>query len=302
VLIPRGVETSQNRLRAAFCKDALTFEDILQAITVPVGEERRAKLLTALLNSRVAVWFAFHGTASFGSDRPEVKQADLLRLPFPDALDICNPEASAQAADGLVAIIDEMEKESGLPFDFRAEPIDVLCEIDTLAYAYFGLSSNEIAIIEDTVEAILPALQPHEGHSPRLWSTPDRIQRAAYADTLTKSLDGWFPNSGISARLVATSADFGILRLQLGSEVPYIEEASSDFSLVLDQLGQHIHQPLNGNFQLTPDLRVFVGKSLFLIKPLQLRFWLRSTALADADAIALDLQQLQTVAVKRSFT
>jgi hypothetical protein len=39
-----------------------------------------------------------------------------------------------------------------------------------------------------------------------------------------------------------------------------------------------------------PDIRVFIGKNLYLIKPMQQRFWLRSSALADADAIAMDLQ------------
>lgn len=300
VLIPRGVETSQNRLRAAFCTDTLTFEDILQAITVPAGEEKRAKLLTAFLNSRVAIWFAFHGTASFGSDRPEVKQADLRRLPFPRAQDLPDPEAAAQAADRLVAIIDELQAQHDQPFQLRTDAPDLLSQIDALTYAFLGLSKNEIALIEDTVEAILPALQPHEGHSPRLWSAPVRDQRAAYADTLAEALEAWFQGNGISASLVATSADFGILRLQLGIRQSYIEDASSDFGAVLDKLGQHIHQPLDGNFQLTPDLRVFAGESLFLIKPLQLRFWLRSTALADADGIALDLQQLQMAARQRS--
>jgi hypothetical protein len=59
---------------------------------------------------------------------------------------------------------------------------------------------------------------------------------------------------------------------------------------VLARISDHIHQPLDGNFQATPDLRVFVGNNLYLIKPMQQRFWLKSTALADADAIAMDLQ------------
>ena len=58
ILIPRGVETSQNRLRAAYCDQPLTFQHIFQAIVVPKDQSDRAKLLTAILNSRVAVWYA----------------------------------------------------------------------------------------------------------------------------------------------------------------------------------------------------------------------------------------------------
>ena len=38
-----------------------------------------------------------------------------------------------------------------------------------------------------------------------------------------------------------------------------------------------------------PDFRIFIGNHLYLVKPTQKRFWLKSSALADADAIALDL-------------
>lgn len=289
VLVPRGVE--KNRLRAAYCSDPMTFEDIVQAIIVPDGGEDRAKLLTALLNSRVAIWYAFHGTASFGSDRPEVKQADLRRLPFPSPGDLPNEEAATRAAQGLIAIIDAAEARDNAPFALHQDGGDPLNQIDILAYQYFCLSSDEIALIDDTVDSILPALQPHEGHSPRLWSAPDAQERAAYAQTLAGSLGEWFPGEAIDAQLIAKGADLAVLRLKLGGHEEYGEDAQTDLGSVLEDLSKHIHRPLDGNFQLMPDLRVFVGNCLYLIKPMQLRFWLRSTALADADGIALDLQQ-----------
>ena len=57
---------------------------------------------------------------------------------------------------------------------------------------------------------------------------------------------------------------------------------------------EHVHQPLPGNFQLMPDFRIFISNNLYLVKPAQKRFWLKSSALADADAIALDLQDAVT--------
>lgn len=299
ILVPRGVETSQNRLRAAYCDQPLTFQDILQAIVVPVGQSDRAKVLTAILNSRIAVWYAFHGTASFGSDRPEVKQADLLRLPFPSPDDVPDQAAAAHAALELIAIVDDAHERSKEPFSMQIDEGDILRTIDRLAYQYFCLSPDEIALIDDTVEAILPALQPHEGHFPKLWGAPDERQRAQYAHTLAASLADWFKGKKIDARLVARGADLAILRLHLGGHEDYAEDAGGELSDVLEQLAAHIHRPLNGNFQLMPDLRVFVGDCLYLIKPMQMRFWLRSTALADADGIALDLQQAAALPQQR---
>lgn len=293
VLVPRGVETAQSRLRAAFCDEPLTFQHIIQAITVPQGEETRAKLLTAVLNSRIAVWYAFHGTASFGSDRPEVAQADLLRLPFPGQSDVPDEDAAVASANKLVAIVDDAISRSKRPFDLDQDQRHLLGTVDKLAYEYFGLSKDEIALIDDAVDFVIPALQPHEGHFPALWRAPDRPQRSSYTTVLATSLAGWFPGQGgIGTRLVACSPDLSVLRLTLGEDSEYDEDENADLTSILGRLHEHISQPIDGNFQVMPDLRVFVGKSLYLIKPMQLRFWLRSTALADADAIALDLQQI----------
>ena len=292
VLVPRGVETAQSRLRAAYCEEPLTFQDIIQAIRVPKGQETRAKLLTAVLNSRLAIWYAFHGTASFGSDRPEVKQAELLRLPFPLEPEAFEALDDEEAAAKLIGIVEEAIDLTQRSFELAEDDLQVLRTIDELVYAYFGLSRDEMALIDDAVEFIIPALQPHEGHFPALWGTPDRVQREMYAQTLTRSLADWFRNQGgIGARLMAHSPDLAVLRLRLGADADYEEAEDGELSDMLGKLHKHINQPIDGNFQVMPDLRVFAGESLYLIKPMQLRFWLRSTALADADAIALELQQ-----------
>lgn len=292
ILVPRGVETSQTRLRATYTEDSLTFQHIIQAITVPSSEKKRGKLLTAFLNSRVALWYAFHGTASFGSDRPEVQQAELLRLPFPSPEDLPEPEKAKKAAQKLVAIIDKALKSVKKQSLFNNGGEAILREIDQLCYHYFCLSDDEIVLIEDAIEKIVPAVQPHEGSYPNIWKMPTERERRAYATTLIESVSNWLQkDSTISARLETYSADIGILCLTLnGESTTYTEASDISFTDVLSRISEHIRQPLDGNFQLIPDLRVFVENKLYLIKPMQQRFWLRATALADADAIAMDLQ------------
>jgi PAS domain-containing protein len=302
ILVPRGVETSRMRLRAVYSEDALTFQHIIQAITVPPGKEDQGKLLTALLNSRVAIWYAFHGTASFGADRPEVQQAELLRLPFPQPNDFSDKKKSANAAKQLVALVNESLLGASAPFALDHDDQSVLTKIDRLAYEFFGLSEQEIILIEDAVEKIIPAVQPHQGNYPELWKVPTEDDRRAYAHTLISSVREWFRADGsISAHLEASSPDLGILRLSLdGDSNEYTESKSNSVTEALAGIAEHIHQPLGGNFHLFPDLRIFAGKNLYLIKPMQLRFWLRVTALADADAIAMDLQDAVAMERRRS--
>ena len=169
VLIPRGVDTIGRRLRATYLEAPLTFQDIIQALVVPRGEESRAKLLTALLNSRLIAWFAFHGTASFGSERPKVQQADLLTLPFPSPDDMPQRERSESAANALVASIDRMIEAADGSFALRGDDRTNLEKIDHLTNEFFCLSDEEVVLVDDTVERIIPSIQPRRSQFPDIW-------------------------------------------------------------------------------------------------------------------------------------
>ena len=298
VLVPQGVDTTTGRLRAAYLEEPLTFQHIIQALVVPRGEERRAKLLTALLNSRLIAWFAFHGTASFGSERPKVHQAELLTLPFPSPDDMPQRERSESAGSALVALVDRMIESADEPFELRANELPILEKIDHLTCEFFCLSDEEVILVDDTVERIIPSIQPRRNRSPVIWEPANREDRQSYADALIRSMAEWFdPDCTISIRLEARNADLAVLRLTLEDrrkETGYTEESNGSVGTVLAKLSEHVHQPLPGNFQLMPDFRIFMGNHLYLVKPARRRFWLRSAALADADAVALDLQDAVT--------
>lgn len=302
ILVPRT--TSLGRLRAAYTEADLTFQDIIQGITVPENDSAKGKLLAALLNSRIAAWYAFHGTASFGSERPEVKQSGLIQLPFPTPDDLPEPSRAEAAAARLIALIDKELRKADGPFSLGQDEDVVLAEIDRWAYEYFCLSQDEIILIEDMIERILPAVQPHQGSFPDLWKAPTEAERAAYATTLMRSVKDWFDSgTEFHARLEARNADLGILCLNFDSsshQRGYVEDHGGvALGDALSRLMKHVHQPIGGNFQLIPDLRVFIGKNLYFIKPMQRRFWLQSTALSDADAIASDLQHAVDIDARR---
>ncbi len=304
ILIPRGISTAQYRLRASYVEEPITFRHIIQAIRVPSRDSDSARLLTALLNSRVMIWFAFHGTDSFGSERPEVKQAELLRLPFPASPDLPEPRRALRAKEQLVEVIRNAVEVRHSPFTLAGDGDSLLQKIDQLAYDYFCLSTDEIMIIEDTVEQIIPAVQPSRGAFPELWKPSKADERREYAKWLVGSLSEWFDNkSVIHARLEASNSDLAILRLTVDNskaDTSYSERGDISVNASLAEISRHLGRPLGGNFQLMPDFRVFADRHLYLIKPLQKRFWLRSAALADADAIASDLQDNLFLDGKRS--
>ena len=293
VLVPQGVATGEggHRLRAAYVEAPMTFQHTLQAIVVPPGDKRRGMLLAALLNSRLMLWFSFHGTSSFGADRPKVHQAELLRLPFPVPDQMPDEGRSRSAADRLVAMVDGRLRSSkgGSRTEF-----DDLDQLDDLAYEFFCLSEEERVLVEDTTRFVIPSVQPRRNHVPELWRPSSVNDRRGYARTLVDDLSNWFEgDSGIAVHLVARNDDLAVLRLSL-RDAPvafeYGEDADASVAATVSDLAERARQALPSSFLSVPDFRVFIDRDLFLVKPAARRFWLRSAALADVSAIALDLQ------------
>jgi len=214
--------------------------------------------------------------------------------PYPESL--ASPKQSEQARKELIKIVNEHQAVQNNVLQPPDAQEKTLKEIDRLTYLYFGLSDDEITLLEDAVEHILPAAQPNRGSFPDLWKTCIFEHRESYASQLKSALEQWFDSDrAIAIKLVGYNQDFGILCLQLLDELPkrysgYSEDTNVSFSEALDSVSVALENPIAQNFQSVPDMRIFVGNKLFLIKPMQRRFWLRSTALADADNIASDLE------------
>src|SRR5690606_28664093 len=69
------------------------------------------------------------------------------------------------------------------------------------------------------------------------------------------------------------------------------EKSSADSEAldeILNRLANQLDSDIPGNIYMAPDLRVVIGNELYLIKPIERREWLVSTALADAEDLAAE--------------
>jgi hypothetical protein len=294
ILVMKGIRRDEGLIRAAYVEQPVTFKHSIQAIRFPNGQTKRAKLLTAVLNSRLAAWFCFHTTASLGTERAEVQMDQLLELPFPEPDDLQDKPRSEQVQEAIVSLVDSMlagKDELQMDTSWIRERIDMA---NDLVYEYFGLTEDEIILVEDTVTKVVPSIQPRYARKSALLRASTKTQRDEYAETVVRVLEGWAQTgTHISARVLTDSAEWGLVELRVEDNAPreavLFEQQSESLQKALDRVMAALPQGSTRNIQLRPDLRVFVEDSLFLVKPLETRYWLRTTALNDADAIAGDL-------------
>ncbi len=286
ILIPQGVERSIGRARAAYCEQSLVFQHSIQAIAFPEAEKRSAKVLTAVLNSSLAAWVYFHDTANLGADRAKVHQGELLKLPFDTPENMPDPARAVIAEEKIVQLIDREIAKADELLSMQSDPLD---EIDQLVFDYYGLDAHETALIDDTFRYVIPAMQPRRSAGlQKIWASSRHEHRADYASMLRDALAPSF-RQPIQASLAAKSGDVAILKLTINATSDeYKEEASPEVGQFLQSIQEHLTMRLPGNVQVVPDLRFVIGSDMYLVKPMQLRHWLRSTALADAEQIAAE--------------
>jgi hypothetical protein len=122
----------------------------------------------------------------------------------------------------------------------------------------------------------------------KIWDNSRVEHRSDYAAMLCDALKPCL-RQPVSASLAAKSSDIAVLKLTISAKAEeYEEDSSSEAGQFLQSIQKNLPIPMPGNVQLVPDLRFVIGSDMYLIKPMQLRHWLRSTALADAEQIAAE--------------
>lgn len=292
ILVPRTVSAGKWRIGATYVDQPIIVPRDIMAINVPKGGESTAKFVTAVLNSRLMSWFAFHVTTIFEPDRPEMRWRDLARIPVPSPSDFFE---NAEAQGVFKELVQEVDRFTA-PSPSDESVGRVLQEIDRLTYAYFGLSEIEIELVEETVNCVMPTTRPAHGTYPSTWHTSGYLDRQAYVTTFREWLADWFTGDyAPSVRMYACNDDYAILEVSLTADPAksYTETGCKSFSSALAEFAHAVEEPVNSNFSVNLDLRFLVRGNLYMVKALQKRFWLRSTALEDAGSIVADLESLR---------
>jgi hypothetical protein len=294
ILVPQGIKKSTGRIRASFCTQELSFTTSIQSIRFSPESLDEAKLLTVLMNSSLAAWYLFHVSSVAGMERDKVPQSELLHIPFPlfDKENI--PESKRKALNDAVNFIDDLHstKDDLLKIQSNEKNFEV---VDDIIFRYFGLNQSDIAIIYDTLNYILPSIQPKltARKYPKLWKDSTPKDWTIYSQQLSSSLSTWLTDdTNAIVELYGFTEDIAIIGVNLSqcsNEQTNTNEMKCSIDDLLESIWKLLPNNMSGNFQLIPDLKIFIDDTLYLIKPRKMRFWMKSAAIADSDAIAMDL-------------
>ena len=198
--------------RVLFSDFFVFYQSSVTGISGPGKDKDLLIFLSVYAQSRLASYFQYHTSGSWGTERPRVLLHELLKLPFPKPEDMgMNKKKAQQVVKRVASKVRTFKKELeelheayddhrhgiklyGYSFDevrqIKSEELSQ--ELEPFVYEYFGLTKEEIALVEDTCEIYEKSATPE--HYDKLIKTlqetteSDRLQ---YSQWLCNTLNNW---------------------------------------------------------------------------------------------------------------
>jgi type I restriction-modification system DNA methylase subunit len=198
--------------RFLFSEFFVFYQDSVTGISGPDKDKNLLIFLSVYAQSRLASYFQYHTSGSWGIERPEVRLHELLKLPFPIPHKMGMNEKKAQQVvkkiaskvkvfkKGLEKLYEEYEDTQngitlhGDTFDEarQTKSKELTQELEPLVYEYFGLTKEEIALVEDTCEIYEKSATPNRyDKSIKTLQETTENDRFQYSKWLCDTLNNW---------------------------------------------------------------------------------------------------------------
>lgn len=308
ILIKEGQK--DRRFCACFSDFDCSFTDSVYAIHSK--NEGELKLLTALLNSRIASYLMFLTVADWGIERERVKPNEILDLP-----DLCfslpskTKEQIVNHVDEIITLRKKEPTQEGKPkkpshpslfddanqnqIDIEAQINQIEKKIEVAFWEALKLSETNKVLIEDLLDYQLDAFQ--SGQKSKAYKPCEVEDCEAYAQYLCNTINDFLsytPELTVWASVfkIDKRTPLNVVMLQLSREksAGFIQTIDGrDINPILKDLERHSYEEHSESIYYRKFFRYYSDDVVYIVKPNEKRFWTRSLGLNDADEIILEI-------------
>lgn len=294
VLVSQG----SRDMKVAFCGFDVIFQSSLQTITGNDNDSdaNLLRFLNVVIKSDTIQYYLFHKSTSWGTERDKSLFYELLSLPFFLPEDAPDPKRAQEIVDEAAKEIKKFEnslkneKWFGEKQKRKGEARRIRKELEPLVREYYDIDEYEAMLIDDTHDLARKSFHPKQNDStiPTLGIVNEKKAKV-YTRTLCEMLANFGKSSSFKVNgEVIKGLPYSIVRVSLTEKavktVP-VKNSPEELTTIFKRM-ESLLQQKQGRFVFCQNLKVFDGNDLYILKPMQMRFWSRTAALNDADEIA----------------
>lgn len=266
--------------------------------------------LNALLNSKLVFYMLFMHSSALGWDRQLVEPVDWLQVRLPAS--VLNPDVDEtetwQAVLGWERELRRLWQGRNALSIPSKQIMASQQALDQAVYRLYGLSEQEITLVEDTVRYSIDGfLLRHKLGSVTgslgAFALPDDGTLYEYASRMCKQLNAILRYADVE--LVPTIARFGEAsplracrftqtpqrpgRVDIPLNVVRLDQVDD----IVEELSQGLRAQVADNLYVQRDLRVYDRDTFWIIKLAEKRLWTETAALNDADMVLCEHMEAQ---------
>lgn len=298
IFLSPKVVVNHDASKVAFCLSPVIFRHTIQAITGTIQDIDLLRFLSVVIKSGVIQYYLFHTSSNWAIERDSVLFYELLSIPFFLPENATDPKTAkdivAKVADAVESFEKQIEKEKWFGEEQRRKDKanEIRIKLEPLIREYYNVDKYESMLIDDTLKLAVESFHPRENTAkakiPTLKDVDDK-QAKEYAKTLCEMLNNFGEGSDFKVNgEIIKGQPYSVVHVSLAETIQRsvpILTANDKLEQIFKRMGSLL-QNKQGRFVFCQNLKVFDGNDLYILKPMQMRFWSRTTALNDADEIA----------------
>lgn len=292
-------------IMAAYSSQPFSFSSSIAAIVAPKEDDDILRFLSVYLHSDLARYFLIMTAYQVIFERERVSLNDIKNFPFYTP----NYHSDPKSAEKIIAEVAQFTKilESKDILEQKHLYDSWKPEGEKLIWNYFQIPKGERARVKEVIKYIAPSIQPstYSDLLTPLQAPASKSLISNYTKTLVSELVEWrnaMNGEGTFQVSFLGDSDQDVGRLGIVKLETTHKKHSSDqwkrqitdnaVIAVLESLKKHGVLPLKiqNNLYLIADTVIRHQDSLYLIKPLIRRLWLRGEAYQDAERIVRFIQ------------
>lgn len=291
VLISRGASD----IKIAYCPKPVFFSDSIQSIASPNNDYNLLAFLSAVMDSNVMQYYLFHTSTKWAIEREVIYLHELHKLPFFLPTEASDSKKAEEIVANIASLFKNFERKQSNNMWFgqiekrKDEIKKIRCKIEPLVRDYYDIDKYETMLIEDTRDYAMESFHPRYNREniPTLREADQKDQKI-YGETLCEMLNHFGKGSSFKVNGEVIQGDpYSVVQVSLTDKIHKnvsVVNANDRLTEIFKRMKALLEEK-QGRFVFCKNLKVFDGNDLYILKPIQMRFWTRTAALNDADEV-----------------
>lgn len=247
------------------------------------------KVLVSYLNSRLAKYFFFLTTSSWGIEREQIYLNELLNLPSPfEGL-------TDDAKNRIVDCFDQIYALYGEALIDHNQVLRLEAAIEKELENAFRLSERDVAYVNDTLDFNCGIFQ--KGKRAKGYHRVLLAESKRYAEAMLKSLSILLSGSNLVPKATIYDSTINdplqLVLVDLCADDAKVEKGTmADFQDTLRRIDTYLWKRQSESVYMRRILTYYDSSRVYLIKPNQKRFWSVMQAYDDAASIINDIMNM----------